>query len=111
MRYIFIAALMLHIAAGPLLAKKPAAAAWADMFNQPRSLKIQKPVRAFVMDAQACAHFSGEEGYEKERQQEIDNMVKKTCPNLKARKQKLLKRYGATPESKAIILEVWQAFE
>jgi hypothetical protein len=99
------AALLLGTA--PLLAKpKP----WTDNYGTERSASIPRKVRKFVIDAQACAHFSGEEGYDAERAAFLAKMIKKTCTKIEDRREKLLIKYRDNAEVEAIIAEVWEPF-
>jgi hypothetical protein len=86
-------------------------APWRDGFGAERSGTIPKPVRKFVIDAQACAHFSGElSGQDKKRERQVRKMVKKNCGNLDIRRDKLLTKYHGNAEIAAIIAEIWEPF-
>jgi hypothetical protein len=107
MRWMTIGAALLLLATPPLVAMpKP----WKDNYGDERSAAIPKIVRKFVIDAQACAHFSGEEGYDAERAAFLAKMIKKTCTNIEVRREKLLTKYRGNAEVEAIIAEVWEPF-
>jgi len=78
-----------------------------DNFGKPFAGFVPKDVRAFVIDAQACGHFSGEEPYDAERRAFLETMIKKTCTGLEARKAVLTRRYSNTPEILTEISQVW----
>lgn len=97
----------LLVAAPPAIAKpKP----WKDNYGTVRAASIPKKVRHFVIDAQACAHFSGEEGYDAERAAFLAKMIKKTCSKIEDRRENLLTKYRGNAEVEAIIAEVWEPF-
>ncbi|MFJ9449963.1 MULTISPECIES: hypothetical protein [unclassified Herbaspirillum] len=50
-------------------------------------------IRKFIDNAEACMHFSGEDGYNKERQEEIDRAVEKYCSLAKKERIFLKKKY------------------
>jgi hypothetical protein len=50
-------------------------------------------IRKFIDNAEACMHFSGEDGYNKERQEEIDRAVEKYCSLAKKERVFLKKKY------------------
>ena len=105
-RWMMIGAVML-LATSPIAAKpKP----WKDNYGTERSASIPTKVRKFVVDAQACAHFSGEEGYDAERAAFLAKMIKKTCTNIEERREKLLTKYHGNAQVEAIIAEVWEPF-
>jgi hypothetical protein len=105
-RWILIGAAML-LSTTPLTAKpKP----WTDNYGTERSASIPKKVRKFVIDAQACAHFSGEEGYDADRAAFLAKMIKKTCTNIEDRREKLLTKHRGNAEIEMIIAEVWEPF-
>lgn len=69
---------------------------------------IPKDVRLFVIDAQACAHFSTEpRGSEAGRDRFLDRMTTKTCTDLVERRTRLLHRYRQSTEATSLIKEVW----
>jgi hypothetical protein len=83
---------------------------WKDNYGDERSASIPKQVRTFVIDALACAHFSGEEGYDAERAAFLAKMIKKTCTKIEDRRENLLTKYQGNAEVEAIIAEVWEPF-
>lgn len=106
MRWIMIGAAILS--ATPSVAAKPKP--WKDNYGDERSATIPKQVRKFVIDAQACAHFSGEEGYDAERAAFLAKMIKKACTKIEERHENLLTKYQGNAEVEAIIAEVWEPF-
>lgn len=106
MRGTMFAAVLLMITAPLAAAPKP----WKDNYGTERSGGIPKPVRKFVIDAQACAHFSGEEGYDAERAAFLAKMIKKTCTKIEDRREKLLTKYHGNAEVEAMVAEVWEPF-
>lgn len=90
----------------------PSVSPCQDNYYQERSPTIPKDVRAFVIDAQGCMHFSGEVSGDAE----IDNArglpekIKKLCTNIEVRHEKLLTKYRGNAEVEAIIAEVWEPF-
>lgn len=105
----------LALLAAIVLACSPVEAAekaspWQDGYGEARSPTVPKKVRKFVIDAQMCAHFSGEEGYDKERAAFLKKMIDKSCPKLEERREKLLAKHRGNAEIEAIIAEVWEPF-
>jgi hypothetical protein len=98
------------LAVKPLQAKeKPSP--WKDNYNVERSPTIPKKVRKFVIDAQACVHFSGEiNGDNSERDRQVRKTIEKTCKDIDTRHYKLLTKYRGNAEVEAIIAEVWEPF-
>lgn len=78
-----------------------------DNFGKPLAAFVPKDVRAFVIHAQACGHFSGEEPHDAERRAFLDKMIKKTCTGLEARKAILSRRHSKSPEILTEISQVW----
>lgn len=105
-RWMMIGVVLLLVTS-PVVAKPKA---WKDNYGTERSASIPKKVRKFVIDAQACAHFSGEEGYDAERAAFLAKMIKKTCTKIEDRHEKLLTKYQGNAEVEAIIAEVWEPF-
>lgn len=97
------------LSATPLAAaEKPSA--WTDNYGEVRSPTIPKKVRKFVIAAQACAHFSGEEPYDGERRKFLEKMIRENCTGIEKRRKKLLAKYRGNAEVEAIIAEVWEPF-
>jgi hypothetical protein len=94
--------------AQPVFAKaKP----WKDYFGVERSAAIPKKVRNFVIDAQACTHFSGEiNGDNSARDRQVRKTVEKTCKDLDIRHGKLRMQYKGNAEVETILAEVWEPF-
>jgi hypothetical protein len=78
-----------------------------DNFGKPFSELVPKDVRAFVIDVQACGHFSGEEPYDAARRAFLEKMIKKTCTDLEARRATLTSRYSSSPAILTEISMVW----
>ena len=78
-----------------------------DNFGRPFARWVPGDVRAFVIDAQACGHFSGEEAYDAERKAFLDRMVAKTCTGLDKRKAELSHQYAASAGVRELIDKVW----
>ena len=51
-------------------------------------------VKKFIASAETCIHFAGEEGYDKERQEEIKLAINKYCRLAKKERVFLKKKYG-----------------
>jgi hypothetical protein len=83
---------------------------WTDNFGEARSPTIPKKVRKFVIAAQACGHFSGEEPYDEERRKFLERMIRENCTGIEERREKLLTKYRGNAEVEAIIGEVWEPF-
>ncbi|MFZ1366458.1 hypothetical protein [Sphingorhabdus sp.] len=96
------------ISAAPASAAKPTP--WTDNYGEARSPTIPKDVRKFVIAAQACAHFSGEEAFDEERGRFLAKMIRKNCANIEARREKLLTKHKGNAEVEAIIAEIWEPF-
>jgi hypothetical protein len=81
-----------------------------DNFGEPFPAFVPADVRLFVIDAQACTHFSGEpyDASEPGRKAFLDKMMAKTCPNLDQRKAKLEKRYRRSAKIRKVIAEAWE---
>ena len=78
-----------------------------DNFNHPFDPWVPRDVRAFIIDAQACQHFSGESGEGMpERQAYIDKMMLETCANIEQRKRVLMERHRSE-RVRQLISEVW----
>ena len=78
-----------------------------DNFGRPFDPWVPSDVRAFVIDAQGCTHFSGESGEGMpERQAYIDKIVRKTCANIEERKRALMERHRS-PQIRELIADSW----
>jgi hypothetical protein len=69
---------------------------WKDFYNEPHSGRIPSDVRKFVIAAQGCAHFAGEEGY-----------TDKLCTGLEAKRDFLRKHYAGNSEVVGLIADTW----
>jgi hypothetical protein len=83
---------------------------WTDNYGEARSATIPKKVRKFVIAAQACAHFSGEEPYDGERRAFLEKMIAENCTAIDKRREKLLAKYRGNGEVERLIAEVWEPF-
>ncbi len=81
---------------------------WRDFLGDMQLGSIPKAVRAFVIDGQACTHFSGEEGYDKARAAYLAKMTKKHCRNLDARKAALELKYSANFDALVLMEDAWE---
>jgi hypothetical protein len=107
-RWMMCCIMLATAVAAPVSAKNPSP--WKDFYGDVRSPAIPKAVRKFVIDAQGCTHFSGEEGYDAERAAYLKKMTDKMCTGIEKRYEKLLTRYRGNVEVTAIIAEVWEPF-
>ena len=78
-----------------------------DNFGEAFPKWVPTDVRRFVIDAQACAHFSGEYPYDAERKAFLDKMIRETCTGLDERKAELDRRYGGSAEIRRMIAQAW----
>lgn len=87
-----------------------AAAPATDNFGEPFPAFVPGDVRLFVIDAQACTHFSGEPSSDEypERKAFLEQMIAKSCPRLDQRKAKLEKRYRRSAKIRKVIAEAWE---
>lgn len=85
--------------------------AWRDNYGDERPASIPYRVRLFVIAAQACGHFSGEEAYDAERAEFLTGMIEETCIGLEERRAAILKDHGDDPETSALVAEVWEVFD
>ena len=92
--------LVLAVAAA---ASVPATDNWGHPFPQ----WVPVDVRHFVVDAQACTHFSGEVGYDPERTAFLQRMIRENCTNIEQRKTRLERRYRSTARIKKVIGDAW----
>ena len=79
----------------------------ADNFNRPFPAWVPSDVRGFVIDAQACIHFSGEESFDANRKAFLDRMMRENCTDLDKRKIELTRRYDRSKNIKDLISEAW----
>ena len=76
-----------------------------DNYGKPFAVWVPNHVRAFVVDAQACTHFSGEEPYDEKRRAFLEKALRNSCDDLDERKQRLIRRYRSSAEVVALIAE------
>ncbi len=86
---------------------QPAAPAWTDFYGDAQPESAPKPVRRFIMDAQACTHFAGEEPYDRERAAFLAKMTRKHCRNLDARKEALAQKHKPDEVILALLDKAW----
>ena len=81
-----------------------------DNYGDPFPAFVPTDVRSFVIDAQACNHFSGEpyEDQDKDRKAFLEKMMAKTCNNIDKRKAKLQQRYIRSAIIKKVISDAWE---
>ena len=93
-----------------LLAAAASAPPATDNFGEPFPAFVPGDVRLFVIDAQACTHFSGEpyDESDKDRKAFLDKMMARTCPNLDQRKARLKKRYRRSAKIRKVVAEAWE---
>jgi hypothetical protein len=77
-----------------------------DNFGTPFQPWVPTDVRNFIIDAQACSHFSGEFGYDAERKAFLDRMIAETCTGLDKRKAALSRRYSRSARTKQLLSDV-----
>jgi hypothetical protein len=94
-----------------LFASACASGPWTDFYGDTRSAAIPADVRTFVIDAQGCGHFSGEEPYDAERAAFLKKNIDEMCTGLEQKHKKLAAKYAANPETVALIAEAWRVFE
>ena len=78
-----------------------------DNFGRPFEQWVPADVRLFVINAQACTHFTGEYAFNEERKAFLDRMIEETCPGLDKRKTALSHKYSGSAQIKELISEVW----
>lgn len=88
-----------------------AASPWKDFYGDARSATIPGDIRAFVIDAQGCGHFSGEEPYDVERAAFLKKNIDAMCTELEKRHRKLAAQHAGNPEATAMIAEAWGVFK
>ena len=79
----------------------------SDNFGKPFAAWVPRDVRLFVIDAQACVHFSGEYGFDSERKAFLDRMIKENCTDLDSRKGRLIRKYQQSTRARKLVSEVW----
>ncbi len=94
-----------------LFASACANGAWTDFYGDPRSASIPADVRSFVIDAQGCNHFAGEEPYDAERAAFLTKNIDQMCTGIKERHQKLAAKYAKNTEATVLIADAWSPFK
>lgn len=84
---------------------------WTDFYGDKRSASIPADVRSFVIDAQGCNHFAGEEPYDAERAAYLKKNIDEMCAGHRERHKRLAAKYAQNAEAAALIAEAWSAFE
>jgi hypothetical protein len=84
---------------------------WKDFYGDTRSAAIPGDVRDFVIDAQGCGHFSGEEPYDAERAAFLKKNMAKMCTGLDRRYKMLSAKYATNAAAAALISETWSVFD
>ena len=98
--FILLSSLLAGCATGP----------WKDFYGDQRDAAIPGDVRKFVIEAQGCGHFSGEDPYDAERAAFLKKNVDELCTGLREKRAKLLAKYPADDAAKFLIAEVWEIF-
>ncbi len=83
---------------------------WKDFYGDPHPASIPRDVRTFVIAAQGCGHFSGEEPYDADRAAFLKKNMDALCKGLPQKRERLLNRYPANKEVESLMSEVWQIF-
>lgn len=94
-----------------LFASACATGPWTDFYGETRSATIPADVRSFVIDAQGCNHFAGEEPYDAERAAYLKKNIGKMCAGQRERHKRLAAKYAQHVEAATLIAEAWSAFE
>ena len=89
-----------------LLTSACVAGPWKDFYGDVRPALIPREVRDFIIDAQGCAHFSGEEPYDAERAAFLQKNIEEMCGGIEMRHAKLTVKYTNNNEVSAMIEEV-----
>ena len=78
-----------------------------DNFNHSFEPWVPRDVRAFIIDAQTCTHFSGEPAGDPQRQAFLDKMMRETCTNIGERAQQLRERHPSQ-QVQQLISDTWE---
>lgn len=100
------AAAMLALSACATGYDVPRTGPWTDNFNDPGDPAMPYDVRKFIIRAQGCIHFAGEEGYDAERAAFLKKMTDELCTGLKERGDRLTRKYSDRPDIRATISEL-----
>ena len=68
-------------------------------------------LRQFLQRREACDHWRGEAGHDKERQRDIDRAVCRTCSGTDAELARLKKKYQANPGVMDVLDELEERIE
>jgi hypothetical protein len=81
-----------------------------DNFGEPFPAFVPTDVRLFVIDAQACTHFSGEpyDDQDQDRKAFLQKMIAKTCTNIDKRKAALTRRYKRSAKIRKVLADAWE---
>jgi hypothetical protein len=63
------------------------------MFSRAAAVELPNEVSSFLEERESCAHWRGEEGYNKERRAEIDWSICQSCPGTDSKPSVLRKKY------------------
>lgn len=103
MKHFVTAGILLAIAGGCVTGP------WKDFYGDPHPASIPQDVRKFVIDAQGCGHFSGEEPYDTARGAFLEKNMTQICKNLPQKHERLINLYPDNKEIQSLIGEVWQS--
>ncbi|MFZ6861627.1 hypothetical protein ACO0K7_03250 [Undibacterium sp. Ji67W] len=73
--------------------------------------KLPDDVAAFLIKREACDHWRGEEGYDAERQADIDWAICTTCPGTDAKLSFLKKKYRNNKVISEKLNQLWPVVE
>jgi hypothetical protein len=92
------------------LALSGAAPPATDNYGEAFPAFVPADVRLFVIDAQACTHFSGEpyDDQDQDRKAFLDKMIAKTCTNIDKRKAGLNRKYKRSAKIRKVISDAWE---
>ena len=81
-----------------------------DNFGEPFPAFVPADVRLFVIDAQACTHFSGEpyDDQHQDRKAFLQKMIAKTCTNIDKRKATLTRKYKRSAKIRKVVADAWE---
>lgn len=79
---------------------------WKDFYGDTRPASIPRDVRDFIIDAQGCGHFSGEEPYDAERAAFLKKSIEEMCAGIEMRHAKLTVKYADNKDASAMLEEV-----
>jgi hypothetical protein len=81
-----------------------------DNFGERFPAYVPTDVRLFVIDAQACTHFSGEpyDDQDQDRKAFLQKMIVQTCTNIDKRKAALTRKYKSSAKIRKVISDAWE---